>query len=54
LPDDFVFIFVGRLVGDKGINELIAAFRKNFLRTSESETFAGSFETELDPLNKKQ
>jgi glycosyltransferase involved in cell wall biosynthesis len=27
-PDDFVFIFVGRLVGDKGINELIAAFRK--------------------------
>ncbi|WP_349677726.1 glycosyltransferase [Flavobacterium sp. UBA4120] len=25
-PDDFVFIFVGRLVGDKGINELVAAF----------------------------
>lgn len=25
-PDDFVFIFVGRLVGDKGINELIEAF----------------------------
>lgn len=28
LPDDFVFIFVGRLVGDKGINELIAAFKR--------------------------
>lgn len=26
LPDDFVFIFVGRLVGDKGINELVEAF----------------------------
>jgi glycogen synthase len=22
-PEDFVFIFVGRLVADKGINELI-------------------------------
>lgn len=26
LPNDFVFIFVGRLVGDKGINELVEAF----------------------------
>ena len=24
--DDFVFIFVGRVVGDKGVNELVAAF----------------------------
>ena len=27
-PDDFVFVFVGRLVADKGINELIAAFKR--------------------------
>jgi len=26
--EDFVFIFVGRLVGDKGINELVNAFKK--------------------------
>ncbi|MCX2481810.1 glycosyltransferase family 4 protein [Pedobacter sp. MC2016-15] len=25
-PDHFIFIFVGRLVGDKGVNELIKAF----------------------------
>lgn len=27
-PDDFVFIFIGRLVKDKGINELVAAFKR--------------------------
>lgn len=26
--DDFVFIFVGRIVGDKGINEMVAAFNR--------------------------
>ncbi len=50
-PDDFVFIFVGRLVGDKGINELITAFHK---LSSEIEhvklLLVGSFESDLDPL----
>jgi glycosyltransferase involved in cell wall biosynthesis len=49
-----IFIFVGRLVGDKGINELIAAFRK-FPQDQRKLNFAGWFvETELDPLEQKQ
>ncbi len=53
-PDDFIFIFVGRLVGDKGINELVAAF-KNLTSTPLSDRnrkllLVGPLETELDPL----
>ncbi len=33
-PQDFVFIFIGRLVGDKGINELVAAFASHCERNS--------------------
>lgn len=48
-PNDFVFIFVGRLVGDKGINELIEAFFK--LPTPNTKLLlVGPFESELDPL----
>jgi len=48
-PNDFVFIFVGRLVGDKGINELVQVFSK--LKTPNTKLlFVGSLETELDPL----
>lgn len=48
-PNDFVFIFVGRLVGDKGINELIEAFFK--LQTPNTKLLlVGPFESELDPL----
>ncbi len=46
---DFVFIFVGRLVGDKGINELVSAFSQ--LPTSNSRLLlVGPFESDLDPL----
>ena len=47
----FLFIFVGRLVKDKGINELIAAFSK-FSESGEniSLLLVGPFENDLDPL----
>ncbi|MBK9292030.1 MAG: glycosyltransferase family 4 protein [Bacteroidetes bacterium] len=47
--EDFVFIFVGRIVKDKGINELIGAFSK--LKTQNSKLLlVGNYERELDPL----
>ena len=51
---DFVFIFVGRIVGDKGINELVVAFDK-FSKENESIKLllVGPFEADLDPLKKK-
>lgn len=56
--NDFVFIFVGRLVGDKGINELVLAFSKlaTFSQPEPVEghnlklLLVGNFEAELDPL----
>ena len=47
--NDFVFIFVGRLVGDKGINELIKAYTE-LDKTSTKLLLVGPLETELDPL----
>ncbi|MFV8345397.1 glycosyltransferase family 4 protein [Flavobacterium sp. ZB4P13] len=50
-PEDFVFIFVGRLVGDKGINELIRAFQKIAVEINPVKLLlVGSFESDLDPL----
>ncbi|WP_172918656.1 glycosyltransferase family 4 protein [Capnocytophaga canis] len=51
-PDDFVFIFVGRLVCDKGINELITAFSE--LRLPDTKLLlVGGEEKDLDPLQTK-
>lgn len=47
--DDFVFIFVGRLVGDKGINELIKAFA-GINKSNVKLLLVGPLESELDPL----
>lgn len=50
-PNDFVFVFVGRLVGDKGINELISGFTHLKPETlSLKLLLVGSLEGELDPL----
>lgn len=46
---DFVFVFVGRLVKDKGINELVSAF-SNLKGHNAKLLLVGTFEEELDPL----
>lgn len=52
--NDFVFIFIGRLVRDKGINELVNAFIKlNEKFENVKLLLVGDFEEELDPVNKK-
>jgi len=50
---DFVFVFVGRLVGDKGINELIKAFSALNRQENQQRSkllLVGPLEQELDPL----
>jgi glycosyltransferase involved in cell wall biosynthesis len=52
--NDFVFIFVGRIVKDKGINELLSAFNKLSLQNKYSKLLlVGSYESELDPISEK-
>lgn len=47
----FTFVFVGRLVRDKGINELVRAFVKLLQENPDIHLLlVGNLETELDPL----
>lgn len=51
VKDDFTFMFVGRIVRDKGINELVAAFKR--LQTKVPKTrliLVGEYEDSLDPI----
>ena len=51
---DFVFIFVGRIVSDKGINELAEAFEKLCKNNNKVKLLlVGTFEEDLEPLRKK-
>lgn len=51
-PERFTFIAVGRLVGDKGINELVAAFvRINAELPATRLILVGSYEPDLDPVH---
>ena len=51
-PNDFVFIFVGRLVSDKGINELIKAF-SSLKFDNVKLLLVGPMEKKLDPLKEE-
>ena len=49
--DVFRFVFVGRIVGDKGINELVDAFVKlNKEYPATQLTLVGTYEENLDPV----
>ena len=51
LTSDFVFVFVGRLVADKGINEMVAAFKVvNKKYPNAKLLLVGDYENDLDPL----
>lgn len=51
-PDIFTFVFVGRIVGDKGINELVAAFvRLHAHHPSTRLVLVGNYERSLDPVS---
>lgn len=53
IPDsDFVFVFVGRIVKDKGVHEMIEAFsllQKKYTNTT--LLLVGPFEDDLDPIS---
>lgn len=49
--DDFAFVFVGRIVGDKGMNELATAMKNLSLRYPQLKLIlVGPYEKELDPI----
>lgn len=50
-PDSFIFLFVGRIVGDKGINELVEAFVRLNEKYPETRLWlVGTYEEQLDPV----
>lgn len=51
--NDFVFSFVGRIVKDKGVNELVTAFDKLSQDSHVSLILVGPQENDLDPIKKE-
>ena len=52
--DSFVFVFVGRVTGDKGVNEMIQAFGKLCKeRAVVKLMIVGTYEKDLDPVSKE-
>ena len=53
LKNDFVFCYVGRVVKDKGINELVSAFNELNLKNKNCKLIiVGKIENETDPISK--
>ena len=54
ITENFVFLFVGRIVRDKGINELMAAFQRLNEKYPETElVLVGAYEESLDPVSEE-
>ena len=51
--EKFTFVFVGRIVGDKGINELCEAFDKLSGMANARLLLVGPYEDSLDPISEK-
>jgi glycosyltransferase involved in cell wall biosynthesis len=52
--EDFVFVFVGRMVKDKGVNEIVSSFLRLQKKHSDSSLLlVGPFEDDLDPLHEE-
>lgn len=52
--NDFVFIFIGRIVGDKGVNELLSAFERLLIVNKKSHLIiVGSEDKGLDPISER-
>ena len=50
--DMFTFLFVGRVVRDKGVNELVSAFQKLYADNPKIRLYlVGPFEDDLDPIS---
>lgn len=53
-PDTFTFIYVGRIVGDKGLNELVKAFvLLNYRYSNTRLLIVGMYEEHLDPVHQE-
>ncbi len=51
---DFVFLYVGRIVSHKGINELVISFKKvKQIKKNVKLLIVGDFEMDLDPISTK-
>lgn len=51
-PDDFAFVFVGRIIGDKGMNELAEAMKALESKYPQIKlVLVGPYEKDLDPIN---